>query len=1177
LARLVSWTIVVLAFLGIASLVSIPLVAEKAAEQTDFARPEELPPKPQIPEEREEPLVPVSELHEALRLPRVDTTLTDEHSRASLAAYRAEDYERAFEEAVLALDPEPLEDNDLYRVLTSPSTGDSKRVRKPNGREAIEAVDRALAPVLEANESQAARLNNAAAMMILREYTAGEAAQPNGLQVAQELAYQAADLQPSCPTLMNLTLLNGALRYLFDPADLEPANNEMSSWSSYYTAEGCADPALYYYLAQSYVREDKEYALGVADALQTEPALAGLAHSLRGDIYYWEGVSAREGDEGPFTIRHQFQSAVQEYSVALKLQPDDTAIRHGLALAYLELGGGTERGQADVETLDRATREAEAALKAEPDSPRFRQTLAEIYEAQGNYASAARLYRELATTQETPDGSLALVPYSALSHGADRYSELRVMVGSAAAAAAALFDDEVIEPYTPTFFVPNVKFEEWTVPSGLDEFRSQLRFYALLRADLLSGNAAAFEEDLQRTPEAVRRDEQTLLLVGISRLPDRRGVAPSPEARTSMNEFVEKHSYYDPAAGEPDFQGDDLFYLEAGNLFRQYGQYESALRVYGAWQDDLERAKAGSKRRAEVQKLIGEVHSLQGDYGDALAAFERAASLRPNWPPYIVRQAFAHEKLEEYDTAAETYRHALEVMQERTGWMDPDDLEYSSPIEIYSYHYSDPYEAAKHLGDMLLRQAKNYAAVREGDENAEKIVAKFDEAAQAYRRALDVGGVQTTAAANNMGVALLLAEKEKEEEDFDGAIEVLRTLVQPVDESSEDWQSSVVPDENNPIFHLNLGWTYELDGQPEKAKEQYLAAVRGDPTFHPALNDLGVLAAKSGELSDAQGYFDAALEAKPDYDYAAYNLGVALLRSGPQNFLAAQHYLARAVGQNDSLSETSYDYVFDNELYFLNLSLGTSVPPDWEFATHAERSTFVVSFGAVVLLLWGILLRTVRQKGRETFIGKVSEFLRARYGAGASRLWARIRDGWLHLSGLGRPSAGRWWMTPLALLTTALAVTLVQGWSLLWTHSAVKPVMVAMLVYVAFVSLLVHHAGHAVVALRSRLRVTDAPWPAGIAQAIVLVAVGGPFVAPMPATSVEGKAEERRRQLVLLAGPLATIFLAVLLYALYALSHIPLFRFGVVLNLGLAAASLLSLPPLEGATIGEGYYRRWTI
>ena len=57
--------------------------------------------------------MPIEELHEALRLPRVDVTPTDEHSKASITAYREGDYEEAFKQAVLALDPAPLENNEL--------------------------------------------------------------------------------------------------------------------------------------------------------------------------------------------------------------------------------------------------------------------------------------------------------------------------------------------------------------------------------------------------------------------------------------------------------------------------------------------------------------------------------------------------------------------------------------------------------------------------------------------------------------------------------------------------------------------------------------------------------------------------------------------------------------------------------------------------------------------------------------------------------------------------------------------------------------------------------------------------------------------------------------------------------------------------------------------------------
>src|SRR3712207_3700258 len=129
-------------------MVGLSAMAEEAAERANFARPDALPPKLQLPEKREEPLAPIEEMNESLRLPRVDGTPTDEHSQASIAAYRAGDYEEAFEEAVLALDPKPLEENDLFRILTtskySRGSGPPETVKKPNGRLALEALDEAL-------------------------------------------------------------------------------------------------------------------------------------------------------------------------------------------------------------------------------------------------------------------------------------------------------------------------------------------------------------------------------------------------------------------------------------------------------------------------------------------------------------------------------------------------------------------------------------------------------------------------------------------------------------------------------------------------------------------------------------------------------------------------------------------------------------------------------------------------------------------------------------------------------------------------------------------------------------------------------------------------------------------------------------------------------------------------
>ena len=96
----------------------------------------------------------------------------------------------------------------------------------------------------------------------------------------------------------------------------------------------------------------------------------------------------------------------------------------------------------------------------------------------------------------------------------------------------------------------------------------------------------------------------------------------------------------------------------------------------------------------------------------------------------------------------------------------------------------------------------------------------------------------------------------------------------------------------------------------------------------------------------------------------------------------------------------------------------------------------------------------------ETLVDKMFGFGKERYGSSLSRVWTRVRNGWLRFSRLGRPRRAPWWMTPLALAVTAPAVAAVEGWSLLWETSAVKLTVVVTLVYLALVSLLVHHAGH---------------------------------------------------------------------------------------------------------------------
>lgn len=191
------------------------------------------------------------------------------------------------------------------------------------------------------------------------------------------------------------------------------------------------------------------------------------------------------------------------------------------------------------------------------------------YEEKGLYAKAARLSSNFLSTQRPTSPPLTLVPYSAISHGADRYSQLTV-VGSSGSGGAALSDDEVIEKSIPVPYTS--KEANYNIPYGLEQERRELRHYRLLRDILLSGNYGALNEQLRQAPKAVRANDRTLLLAGMASLLNQRRdkATPSEKTQASIDDFL--------AASEPNLQqiwaggvplrANDLFYLEAGNFFR---------------------------------------------------------------------------------------------------------------------------------------------------------------------------------------------------------------------------------------------------------------------------------------------------------------------------------------------------------------------------------------------------------------------------------------------------------------------------------------------------------------------------------------------------------------------------------------------------------------------------------
>ncbi len=91
------------------------------------------------------------------------------------------------------------------------------------------------------------------------------------------------------------------------------------------------------------------------------------------------------------------------------------------------------------------------------------------------------------------------------------------------------------------------------------------------------------------------------------------------------------------------------------------------------------------------------------------------------------------------------------------------------------------------------------------------------------------------------------------------------------------WRDDIQKSPKNPRAYRGYAYAiWELPGRLPEAIENYRAALRIDPGYADAHNNLGVALAKTGNLPDAVAQYKAALQIAPTYPDAHNNLGVAL-------------------------------------------------------------------------------------------------------------------------------------------------------------------------------------------------------------------------------------------------------------------------------------------------------------
>ncbi|MGD9234777.1 MAG: tetratricopeptide repeat protein [Desulfobacterales bacterium] len=90
------------------------------------------------------------------------------------------------------------------------------------------------------------------------------------------------------------------------------------------------------------------------------------------------------------------------------------------------------------------------------------------------------------------------------------------------------------------------------------------------------------------------------------------------------------------------------------------------------------------------------------------------------------------------------------------------------------------------------------------------------------------------------------------------------------------FEHAVSVTENNYPAHYYLGAAYEPINL-DKAVSHYKAALKIKPGFALALNNLGIIYSKKGQIDEAVNYYLKALQTKPDYFDALNNLGIAFV------------------------------------------------------------------------------------------------------------------------------------------------------------------------------------------------------------------------------------------------------------------------------------------------------------
>jgi Peptidase family M50 len=379
--------------------------------------------------------------------------------------------------------------------------------------------------------------------------------------------------------------------------------------------------------------------------------------------------------------------------------------------------------------------------------------------------------------------------------------------------------------------------------------------------------------------------------------------------------------------------------------------------------------------------------------------------------------------------------------------------------------------------------------------------------------------------------------------------------------AAADFTAALAIDPLNAVISMNRAWADRAMGRPLAAREALETAVGADPSLYPAANDVGVLAARSGDDTAARQAFRSALSTRPDYALAWWNLGVLDLRSGLSHFRTGHAALAEATRLDPSLSGSRLDYRTDEAVYRITFDSVEEVSSEWAVGR---------TYGVAAAVLGGIGMLTALGRFSKTVIANVWDSLLS-----LVRMEPESRPAWLTrlATRLSTPITRLRRMVPprvrsyLPWIVTCGALVAISAWTV-WRTEADSAMAVLIGVTIATTSALAaHESGHLLAMRRWGGRLIPAQWTGGVLLALLLVPVGassGPYFAERI-----DDAESERLVRIHAAGPAANLALSAAAYVAYLVHPVSVLLLTSQISVAVGAYTLLPNVPLDGRALKE--------